>query len=136
MKILLAISGSHDESADPIDAVASFPWPHGSEIRVLTVSAVFEPAMVGVLPGVPAIPDVGEAQLEADSEAKMTEGIALEGHPETAITDYAKEWGADLIVVGSHNRSLTERSLMGSVSQSVVKHSPCSVLVIKPRLAT
>src|SRR4030095_3765154 len=113
----------HDESADPVDAVALFPWPHGSEIRVLTVSAVFDPAIVGVLPSVPAIPDVAEAQLEADTEAKTTaeraaahlrgrgvrtEGTALEGHPETAITDYAKEWGADLIVVGSHNRSLTE----------------------------
>ena len=60
-----------------------------------------------------------------------SQGISTEGDPETAITDYAKKWGADLIVVGSHDRSRVERFLLGSVSESIVKHAPCSVLIIK-----
>ena len=48
-----------------------------------------------------------------------------------AILDEAKEWGAELIVVGSHDRSRVERFLMGSIAESVVKHAPCSVLVLK-----
>lgn len=63
------------------------------------------------------------------------EGISLEGAPETEIVEYAKKWGADLIVVGSHDRPLLERLLLGSISQGVVKHAPCSVLVVKHNLA-
>ena len=47
------------------------------------------------------------------------------------IADYAKEWGADLIVVGSCDKSRLETLFVGSVSQSVVTHASCSVLVAK-----
>jgi nucleotide-binding universal stress UspA family protein len=148
MKILVASSGIHDESADPVAAAAGFPWPEGSEIRVLSVADVVQPAMAGV---VPAVLDVVEAQLTADDTAKKVasdaaaqlrslglraEGVTLEGDPETAIADYARTWGADLIVVGSRDRSRVERLLLGSVSQSVVKHAPCSVLLVKHRGAS
>jgi hypothetical protein len=104
--------------------------------------------MAGV---VPAVLDVVEAQLTADDTAKKVasdaaaqlrslglraEGVTLEGDPETAIADYARTWGADLIVVGSRDRSRVERLLLGSVSQSVVKHAPCSVLLVKHRGAS
>jgi nucleotide-binding universal stress UspA family protein len=147
MKILVASSGNHDESGDPVGATAAFPWPQGTEIQVLTVAEVVQPAVVGV---VPAVMDVAEIQLTADATAKTTaskaaeqlqrhgisaEAITLEGDPEVAITDYARTWGADLIVVGSRDRSRVERFLLGSVSQSVVKHAPCSVLLVKHRAA-
>lgn len=147
MKVLVASSGSQDESDDPISAAASFPWPVGSEIRVLTVAHVIEPAVVGVGPGmVSGMADVHEIQQTADAGARtaasnaaaqlqhrglQAHGIIMEGDPETAITDYARSWGADLIVVGTHQRSSMERLFLGSVSQSVVKHSPCPVLLIK-----
>ena len=43
----------------------------------------------------------------------------------------AEEFGSDLIIVGSHGYSRWERLLLGSVSQSVVHHAPCSVLVVR-----
>jgi nucleotide-binding universal stress UspA family protein len=58
-------------------------------------------------------------------------GVIVQGEPDTAIADYARDWGADLIVIGSSDRSAIARLLAGSVSQSVVQHAPCSVLVIK-----
>jgi nucleotide-binding universal stress UspA family protein len=63
----------------------------------------------------------------------QAEGVSLEGDPKTKIIDFAKEWGAELVVVGSCDLPAVERFFVGSVSQGVVKHSPCSVLVEKPR---
>jgi nucleotide-binding universal stress UspA family protein len=48
------------------------------------------------------------------------------------IINYASEWDADLIVVGSCEKSRLEKFVLGSVSQNVVKHARCSVLVVKP----
>ena len=55
----------------------------------------------------------------------------LFGSPESRIVETAEEFGADLIIVGSHGYSRWERLLLGSVSQSVVHHAPCSVLVVR-----
>lgn len=143
MKILVATSGSYDPAVDPSHSVFSFPWPEASEIHVLSVAEVTYPVAVGM---VPDAFDITEVQVRTNEEARSTansaalrfrelgflsEGISLKGDPETEILEHAKEWGADLIVVGSHDRSRLERFLVGSVSESVVKHSPCSVLVLK-----
>jgi nucleotide-binding universal stress UspA family protein len=78
---------------------------------------------------------VATAAAELRKLGFCAEGVSLEGAPETEIIDYAKRWGADLIVVGSHDRSLLERLLLGSISDGVVKHAPCSVLVVKHSVA-
>lgn len=49
------------------------------------------------------------------------------------IVETAREWGADLIVVGSHGYGFWSRALLGSVSNSVVHHAPCSVLVVRAK---
>jgi nucleotide-binding universal stress UspA family protein len=53
------------------------------------------------------------------------------GSPKEMIIEEAKDWGADLIVVGSHGYGFWGRMLIGSVSDAVVHHAPCSVLVVK-----
>jgi nucleotide-binding universal stress UspA family protein len=143
MKILVASSGSYEETLDPTHSVFSFPWPDGAEIHVVSVAEVMYPVMVGMTPD-PV--DTTDFQVRTDEEAKATasstalrfrslgfpaEGFSMKGDPETAILEHAKEWGADLIVVGSHELSRMERFLMGSISESIVKHAPCSVLVLK-----
>lgn len=47
-----------------------------------------------------------------------------------AIVRVASEVGADVIVVGSHGHSGVKRFLLGSVSEHVVRHAPCPVLVV------
>jgi hypothetical protein len=42
----------------------------------------------------------------------------------------AERWGADLVLVGSHDRALGGRLLHGSVSRSVERHAPCKVEVV------
>lgn len=53
------------------------------------------------------------------------------GSPAQIIIAEAEKWHADLIVVGSHGRGFWERMFLGSVSQAVVQHAPCSVLVVR-----
>jgi nucleotide-binding universal stress UspA family protein len=44
----------------------------------------------------------------------------------------AAELNVDVIVVGSHGRGGLSRILLGSVSEQVVRHAPCPVLVVRP----
>ena len=44
----------------------------------------------------------------------------------------AAELNVDVIVVGSHGRGALSRILLGSVSEQVVRHAPCPVLVVRP----
>lgn len=48
-----------------------------------------------------------------------------------AITDFAKDRGADLIVVGSHGRTGFKRLLLGSVAEKVVRLATCPVFVVR-----
>jgi nucleotide-binding universal stress UspA family protein len=59
----------------------------------------------------------------------VIEPIVRRGDPRSAIVDVAKEWRAELIVVGSHGRTGPRRLLLGSVAEYVVRHAPCSVEV-------
>lgn len=81
----------------------------------------------------------GHAQEAVDTLRKCMPGRDLEistmvvkGSPERELIDAAAEWRADLIVVGSHGRGFWGRLTLGSVTDAVVHHAPCSVLVVRP----
>lgn len=57
--------------------------------------------------------------------------VIEEGEPRTTIVDYAGRMKADLILVGSHGRRGLPRLLLGSVSEYVARHAPCSVEIIR-----
>jgi nucleotide-binding universal stress UspA family protein len=59
------------------------------------------------------------------------EPVAEMGRPARAIVESAEEWGADLIVLGSHGHGFWSRLTLGSVADQVIHHAPCSVLVVK-----
>ena len=54
-----------------------------------------------------------------------------DGDPGEAIVAAADSENADLIVVGSHGRSGVSRFLIGSVSDHVVRHAHCPVMVVR-----
>jgi nucleotide-binding universal stress UspA family protein len=58
--------------------------------------------------------------------------LIWEGDPGEAIVEAAEAERADLVVVGSHGRSSFGRAIVGSVSDHVVRHAPCPVLVVRP----
>lgn len=65
-----------------------------------------------------------------DARFKVSTEIGR-GNSARVILEVAAEWNADVIVMGSHGYGFWERNLLGSVSDSVVHHAPCSVLIIK-----
>jgi nucleotide-binding universal stress UspA family protein len=54
----------------------------------------------------------------------------LDGDPGRRLCERATEVGADAIVIGTRGRSGIKRALLGSVSDYVVRNSPCPVLVV------
>ncbi|NEQ26830.1 MAG: universal stress protein [Microcoleus sp. SIO2G3] len=77
-----------------------------------------------------------QAVLNRYSEEATRQGVpttlAYEiGEAGYQLCDEAKDWGADLIVVGRRGRTGLTEALLGSVSNYVVHHAPCSVLVIQ-----
>lgn len=63
-------------------------------------------------------------------EAQISTEIAMD-FPERFIVEKAKSQNADLIVVGSHGRGFWGRLTLGSVSDAVIHHAPCSVLIVR-----
>jgi nucleotide-binding universal stress UspA family protein len=74
-------------------------------------------------------------QREAIESARMRGldvGAAIvSGHPAEAIVDYAHQHDVDLIVMGHRGMSDLRRFLVGSVTDRVVDHAPCMVLVVR-----
>ncbi|HSJ26673.1 MAG TPA: universal stress protein [Acidimicrobiia bacterium] len=70
----------------------------------------------------PQLEDVGIDWVRAD----------LTGYPPAVITEYAKDVGATLIVVGTRGRGEFRSLVLGSTSHGVIHDSPCDVLVVKP----
>ncbi|MCB1023974.1 MAG: universal stress protein [Acidobacteria bacterium] len=55
----------------------------------------------------------------------------VSGSPARTIVEEAENWKADLIVTGSHGYGFWKRALLGSVSNAVAHHVPCSVLIVR-----
>jgi nucleotide-binding universal stress UspA family protein len=55
------------------------------------------------------------------------------GDPGDQIVSAAEAERVDLVLVGSHGRGAVGRLFQGSVSEHVVRHAPCAVLVVRPR---
>ncbi|MGB5631602.1 MAG: universal stress protein [Waterburya sp.] len=59
-----------------------------------------------------------------------TESKCEVGHPGSLIRDLAKNWNADLIVMGRRGLSSLQEVFLGSVSNYILHHAPCSVLIV------
>jgi nucleotide-binding universal stress UspA family protein len=71
-----------------------------------------------------AVEMAGEEGVEARS-------MIVDGHSGTAIVRIAEREKADMIVMGALGRTMVEETLVGSISQYVIRHAPCAVLVVK-----
>lgn len=143
MKIIVAVEDKlFGESI--ADFVANHEWPEGSEVLVLHV---LELIFVKPLAGYPTelIRNLHEERMRAAKSLVLGVGTTIstrlpgikmheeivDGHAKDVIINRAKDWPADLIVLGSHGRSGIGQFFLGSVSMSVLSASPCSVMVVK-----
>jgi nucleotide-binding universal stress UspA family protein len=143
-KILLATDGSEEAEMAATTAVNLANNTH-SDLHILTVG-----------PGYPAydvrVPEVAEelrqqTQEILDEQTKKIEQAGgkiaqrhlrlsehhpgFEHHPSDDVVRVAEEIGAGLIVLGSRGLGGVRRALMGSVSDSVVRHAHCPVMVVR-----
>lgn len=66
---------------------------------------------------------------EANAAGFRTEFTQTVGDPGRVICDVASTWGADLIIVGNRGRTGLSEFFLGSVSNHVMHHAHCSVLI-------
>jgi nucleotide-binding universal stress UspA family protein len=59
------------------------------------------------------------------------EFLVWEGEPGPAIVEAAESERADVVIVGTRGRGRVERMVLGSVSDHVVRHAPCPVLIVR-----
>jgi nucleotide-binding universal stress UspA family protein len=71
-----------------------------------------------------------EAEKRSGSRVRSA---VLAGDPAAEIVRFARERGADLLVVGKHGRTRLERFVLGSVAEKVVRQAPCPVLVVREK---
>jgi nucleotide-binding universal stress UspA family protein len=120
-----------------INAAVASARESGGSIRLVYVKP-FVP--MPYMEYVPANFDAArEEELKADlakvaatiayDKAKVSTAI-LNGSIHSAVLEEAERWGADLIVVWSHRPSLATY-LIGSNAATIVRHSKCSVLVVR-----
>lgn len=69
---------------------------------------------------------------DARAAGVTAEFLVWEGDPGSSIAAAAEAEHADLVVVGTRGRSGAERMFLGSVSDHVVRHAECPVLVVRP----
>jgi nucleotide-binding universal stress UspA family protein len=143
-KILLATDGSEEAELAAITAI-NVARSTNSELHILTVA-----------PGHPSydvrVPEVAEelrrqAQEILDDQVTKIEQAGgkiaqrhlrlaehhpgVEHHPSDDVVRVAEEIGTGLIVLGSKGRGGVRRALMGCVSNSVVRHAHCPVMVVR-----
>jgi nucleotide-binding universal stress UspA family protein len=151
-KILLATDGS-EEASSATDAAVEVSQKTDSELHMVHV--------YGVAPIYPLYPEatdprgveredpVLEEEIEGHSERRAREVLDAavekvrsagatvaqehlrEGGVPHEIVALAEDLGVGLVVVGSRGRGGIRRALMGSVSDAVVRHAHCPVLVVR-----
>ncbi len=150
MKILIATDGSEFSDAAVEKICRIIKDAENTSVKI--VSAYEQPAMAVAAPYAisagynPALEkEMKEfaGQNAAQAEQKILKHFpdlennistqVLYGSPAQAIIEEAENWGADLIVVGSHGYGFWERMFLGSVSNAIVHHAPCSVLIVRKR---
>lgn len=68
---------------------------------------------------------------QAEAHQIQVETSYVMGEPPTEICAIAKTWGADLLIVGRRGLQGIGELLLGSVSNYVLHHAPCSVLIVQ-----
>ncbi|HEX5627012.1 MAG TPA: universal stress protein [Actinomycetota bacterium] len=131
--IACAIDGS-DASVLTALAAAGVARATGAELRLVHVVPVFrgrneewtlgphDPSPPELEPSVKAVSSLG---LEPVREMAM-------GRPERTLVRVAERDEVDLVVVGHRGVSGMTRRLLGSVSEHVGHHAPCSVFIVRP----
>jgi nucleotide-binding universal stress UspA family protein len=143
MRVLIAYDGSPG-ATEAVALAEAIAWPQGSILRVVSV---IEPVLVPISGpwdrGYAPAPELDAAITAYADEtirkvverlaapSRSTEGKVIRGRAASAIVDDSRDFGADLVMVGSRGQGTIASLLLGSVSSEVVDHASCPVLVAR-----
>ena len=126
MMLLHVLSSKEENSPMPIPPDITSIYPaQGNDLTLITWQQQWE-----------AFQQAGIEFLNTCAEEAARAGIQtavqqISGDPGDSICTLADNWHADLIVVGRRGRSGLKEILLGSVSNFVLHHAPCSVLIVQ-----
>ena len=151
-KILIAL-GNSAESQLVLGSGLTLAEKLGAKVLLLHVispltSTSFSPLVGGMFPIVNDVAikqyakewkeyqKLGLEQLQADAAQAKERGIDVEisqnlGDSGKMICEVAKSWSADAIVMGRNQKSMLSEIWLGSTSNYVLHHAPCSTLVMQ-----
>lgn len=144
-KILVPVDGSAASHRGLAEAIALVREGQG-ELLLLHVVDEYIPAITPEAPYasgdiIDAMRAAGEAILREAAEHARSQGAdpstelveRMGGSAAPVIVDRAAQWGADLIVIGTHGRRGIRRLVMGSDAEEVVRMARVPVLLVKAR---
>jgi nucleotide-binding universal stress UspA family protein len=146
MRILVSTDGSEFSRAAAEKCCQIIASPDKTAIKIVSVFEVVEPMDISISPefsqeleeGARQQAEEFSAQTAAiirqrfpDSKIDLTIQVSRSSAPDRVLIEAAKEWAADIIVIGSHGRGFWGRMLLGSITDSLVHYAPCSVLVVR-----
>jgi len=129
-----------EDSQPALDEAVTLAKLAQAKLTIVTVVSVVSPSFgvpVPVGDSFAALLEAAAKRLEALKQRLLTEGLPevetalLEGNPVDRVVEFAEKHRPDLIVVGSRGLSTAGRFLLGSVSDGILHHVHCSVLVVK-----
>jgi len=143
-KILCAVDLS-DFAAPILAHAVALARDYRAEVAAVHVFATWAPP-----PGIELSP--GWTMHVPDMREEITKGLrtlvepfvlggrpvplhTTEGDAAREIVRYADDWGADLVVIGTHGRSGFDRFALGSVAEKVLRKASCPVLTLPPGAA-
>ncbi|MDA0351049.1 MAG: universal stress protein [Chloroflexi bacterium] len=131
--VLVPMDGS-DHARAALDLAVELADEHDAEVTVLgaldaeaLMQAPFNAAITDA--SLAAYQRYVDAQLLHVPEARRGKAVARYGEPATLISAYAKEQGADVIVMSTHGLGAKGGYALGSVALKVLQHAPCPVLL-------
>lgn len=136
-KILVAHDGSPGAFV-ALTAALDLAAKLAAEIHMISVTEL--PAFPGTMDEVIEEQDEGRRRLQPvidrAKQLAALKGLTLEthllpGHPVKVITDFVRDRGFDLLVVGFMGHSALYNSLIGSTTDRLVDHAASAVLVVK-----
>jgi nucleotide-binding universal stress UspA family protein len=134
-KILVALDNANVDT-HVFDKAVSLAQATGAHLRLLYVVPAYDVGYAQPYtfnqPNPQRLRSLVEQANAAGVKADFTEHL---GEPATDICAIARRWNADLIVMGRRGLSRLEELLQGSVSNYVLHHAPCAVLVVQEKKA-
>ncbi len=139
MKVLLTSDGSNS-AQDAIAWFSQMPLHREDELQVVTVTGQHVNDFLSAeiyeefrkLEHENALKSFERAAAILKKSGRTATHVERVGQAADAVLHYAKDSGADLIVLGARGHSLISRILLGSTSESIATHAPCPVLIVRP----